>query len=146
MRSRSPIRRPRKARPSTTLKQKQAKRDSYCDACRGRICKGDHASYVRTRIRRYHDGCLPANWAATNSAAPVVPPLPTSPADAKLKAMEALENALVIVAKTSGITPEMETTFSKYQKYKAHALRGSNDTEAAQGFRLAINALVKLVF
>jgi hypothetical protein len=103
---------------------------------------------VRTRIRRYHDDCLPANWAAVGGAAgPVVIPLPTNPADAKFKAMEAMENALVVVAKTSGITPEMEKEFKRYQAFKAHALRpNNNEHESIQGFRMAMVTLVKLIF
>lgn len=144
-------RRARKPRADVTMKEKVAKREANCNGCSQRILKGDTACYVRRKIKRYHKGCLPLNWAAmfASGAAPVQPivnPLPTTPADARLKAMEALENALVVVAKSGSITPEMEATFAKYQKYKAHALRGSNDTEAAQGFRLAINALVKMVF
>lgn len=147
MRSRgSSFRRPRKARPSVTLKQKVARRDSTCEACRTRILKGQSASYVRTRLRRYHDDCLPANWAAQAGAAVVVP-LPTNPADAKFKAMEAMENALVVVAKDGGITPEMEKEFKRYQAFKAHALRpNNNEHESIQGFRMAMVTLVKLIF
>jgi hypothetical protein len=76
-----------------------------------------------------------------------------SPEDAKLYALKVLEDTLVVVAKRSGITPDMDKQFAIYQKVKAVALsevsggqRGATDNEKRQALKLATLALVKAVF
>lgn len=139
------IRRPRKMRPSITVKQKAAPRDGKCTGCSGVIHKGEQALYIRTRVKRYHLSCQPANPYAT-AATMGAPALPSDPMEAMLRALEALENALVVKAKKTGITPELEKHFDKYQKLKAVALRPGTPGEERVAFRMAVLEAVKAVF
>jgi Winged helix-turn-helix DNA-binding len=69
-----------------------------------------------------------------------------SPKDAKLFAMNALENALVTQARETGITFEMEKSFATYNKVKALALGALTPGEETAAMRQALLGLVRLVF
>lgn len=75
-----------------------------------------------------------------------VDPKSLTPDEAKLYALTALENAIVVVATKKGITPEMRTGFAQYQKIKALALGASTKGEEQTALRMAVISLVKLVF
>jgi hypothetical protein len=133
----------RKMRPNITVKVKPSPHDSKCTACVGAIPKGETATYVRTRIRRYHMTCVPTNVYVTGSAPSA---LPTDPMEAALTALIGLENAIVVKAKKIGITDELEQKFTRYQKMKVLALRPGTPGEERAAFRMAILEIVKLVF
>lgn len=140
------LRRPRKMRPSVTVKQKAAPRDGKCSACSGVIPKGEQAVYIRTRVRRYHLTCQPANPHAAVGAPMGAPALPSDPIEASLRALEALENALIVKVKKSGVTAELEKMFDTYQKLKAVALRPGTPAEGVTAMKMAVLQIVKAVF
>lgn len=138
--------RTKKVRPSITAVAKPARRPGTCNGCGAKFNKGEDITYVRVRIKRYHTGsCVPAN--VTNPVQSTGPaPRPSTPTEATLDALLALENALVTRARKSGITPEMEKAFQKYQKCKALGLHPQTDGEGRAAIRMAVKALVELVF
>lgn len=79
-----------------------------------------------------------------------------TPHGLKLAAMAALEDAFAVRLGTEGISAEARDAWKQYQRVKAIAFAGSHSTsaaltaaqqnEAATALRLAIVALVKLVF
>src|SRR5690606_8223500 len=123
---------------------KPAPRPGTCNGCGARFNKGDDITYVRTRPRRYHTAtCVPQHVGKPDAAAV---PRPSNPIEAAHAAMLALEDALVMKAKTGGITPEIERAFEKYQKLKAMALRPGTDQEGKTALRLSMVELIKMVF
>lgn len=151
MRKRNPFkaRRTRKVRPAIVVKEKPASRDARCTACRMKIVKGEPATYVRVRTRRFHKGCTPANIGAppTASGAPAGPPLmPTDPAEAAGFALLALENALGRKAQRVGITDAMDKAFQKYNKIKELALRPGTNEEGQTALRMALIEIIKATF
>lgn len=75
-----------------------------------------------------------------------VDPKSLTPEEAKLHALTAMENALVITATKVGITPQMRDGFAKYQKLKALALQSNVHGEARNALRFATIELVKLIY
>ncbi len=162
MRRRSVFRRPRakKIRSAVRIKERVAKKGGRCSACRGRYETGDEITVVNIRRRTFHrHGCVPANVGQmpTTGAGPVVGNTPTavvaalsttwSVGEAKLVAMQALENALVVVAKKApSITPEMEAAFDRYNKLKGVALRPGSENEGVMAMREAVIKLVRTIF
>ena len=155
------IRTPRakKIRPMVRVKERVAKKGGRCSACKGRYESGDKVTVVNIRRRTYHTaGCVPANVEQSGvSSGPVVGSTPTavvaalsttwSPGEAKLVAMQALENALVTVAKKAAvITPEMEAAFDRYNKLKGVALRPGSENEGVMAMREAVIKLVRTIF
>lgn len=139
-------RRTRKVRPSITAQAKPARRPGTCNGCGGKFNKGEDITYVRVRIKRYHtQSCVPPN--VTNPLQSTGPaPRPNTPMESTLDALLGMENALVVKARSSGITPEMDKAFQKYQKCKALGLHPQTDNEGRVAIRMAILELVKLVF
>jgi hypothetical protein len=138
------VRKTRQFKSTITVKAKPARRPGTCNGCGSRFEKGADITYVRHRIRRYHTStCVPANVGQAPSAVPV---MPKNPLEAAHAAMLAMENALVAKAKQFGITPEIEKAFDHYQKLKSVALRPGSDQEGKQALKLAIIAVVKMVF
>lgn len=162
MRRRSVFRRPRtkKIRSAVRVKERVAKKGGRCSACRGRYETGDEITVVNIRRRTFHRlGCVPANVGQmpTGSAGPVMSNTPTavvaalstnwSVGEAKLVAMQSLENALVVVAKKAfSITPEMEAAFERYNKLKGVALRPGSENEGVMAMREAVIKLVRTIF
>lgn len=146
MARRFPRARTKKVRPSITATAKPARRPGTCNGCGGKFNKGDDITYVRVRIKRYHtQSCVPAN--VTNPLQQTGPaPRPSTPMESTLDALLAMENALVVKARTSGITPEMDKAFQKYQKCKALGLHPQTENEGRVAIRMAVKALVDLVF
>lgn len=101
---------------------------------------------MRVRIKRYHtQSCVPPN--VTNPLQSTGPaPRPNTPTESTLDALLGMENALVVKARSSGITPEMDKAFQKYQKCKALGLHPQTNNEGRVAIRMAILELVKLVF
>jgi hypothetical protein len=67
--------------------------------------------------------------------------------EARLAAMLAAENALVVMARSGNITPEMDRCFDRYNKLKGHVMNESgNVNENNQAFKLAMVELIKTVF
>jgi len=62
------------------------------------------------------------------------------------EALAKLEEALVAKAKKTGITPEMNSAFERYQKIKARALQPGTISEGDVALRLGTVELIKLVF
>jgi hypothetical protein len=60
--------------------------------------------------------------------------------------MQSLENALVVVAAFTGITPEMEAAFERYNKLKGVALRPGSENEGVMAMREAVIKLVRTIF
>jgi len=146
-RSYSP-RRPRtkKIRSPIRIKPRIAKQGGKCDGCKMRFSPGEEITYVIVRKRKFHThSCVPANVGQLQ-AAPPGPTLPRSPGEARLQALASLENALVVIAKTEGITPEMEKAFDRFNKLKSVGLRPGSANEGRMGFREATIALVRVVF
>lgn len=143
------LRRPRRVKNPISVKTKVAKRNGVCTGCGSHFFKGDEVTYVRTKIRRYHPRCTPpdADKPPITHGAPVAsaPVLPKTPQEAVNAAMLALENAMVVKAKTSGITDEMEKAFTRYQKLKAMAMRPGSDQEGKTALRLSLIDLIKIV-
>lgn len=143
------LRRPRRVKNPISVKVKPAKRNGICTGCGSYFYKGDEVTYVRTKIRRYHGRCVPPNadqppttYGAPAATAPV---LPKTPQEAINAAMLALENAMVVKAKTNGITDEMEKQFTRYQKLKAMAMRPGSTQEGQTALRLAVIDLIKII-
>lgn len=150
MRRRNPFgrTRTRKVRPAITVKTKPAPRDAKCSGCRMKILKGEEATYVRVRTRRFHKGCTPANIGAPpTAAAPSSESKMPSGADAAMQfALLALENAMGEKAKALNYPEALDKAFQKYNKIKELALRPGTQSEGATAFRLAVVEVVKAVF
>jgi len=151
--------RTKKIRPTVRVKERIAKKGGRCAACRIRYEKGDEVTVVNIRRKTYHrHGCVPANVGQLPTATgpsvigdkpeDVVKALSSnwSIGEAKLVAMLALENAMVVVAKKSTITPEMEKAFDRYGKVKNMFLRPGSEQEEKQAARLSILEIVKTFF
>jgi hypothetical protein len=141
--------RTRKMRPAITVKSKPAPRTAKCSGCRMKILKGEEATYVRVRTRRFHKACTPANIGAPPSAgpAPGVPQdMPKEPGLANAFALRALENALAQRVKRGNVTPEMEKAYDRYNKCKELALRPGTDAEGTTALRMALIEIVKATF
>jgi hypothetical protein len=150
--------RTKKIRNPIRVKDRIAQKGGKCAACRGRYEKGDEVTVVNVRRRTYHKaGCVPANVGMPTAAGPVVSNTPTavvaalsanwSAGEAKLVAIQALENAMVVIAKSGvTITPEMEKAFDKYNKCKAVFMRPGSDQEGKQAARLSVLEVVKSFF
>jgi len=137
--------RTKKVRPTITAIAKPAKRPGTCNGCGARFSKGDDITYVRVRIKRFHTvSCVPAN--VTNPVQNVSAVKPNTPMESLLDAMLSMENALVVKAKSTGITPEMDKAFQKYQKCKSLGLHPQTEHEGRVALRMAILELAKLVF
>lgn len=139
------IPRVKKVRPTITAIAKPARRPGTCNGCGSKFSKGEDITYVRVRIKRFHTtSCVPANVTSPLQAA--APPRPNTPMESLLDAMLAMENALVVKAKSSGITSEMDKAFKKYQKCKTLGLHPQTENEGRVALRMAVRALVDLVF
>ena len=137
------VRKPRQFKSTITVKAKPARRPGTCNGCGSRFEKGADITYVRHRIRRYHTStCVPANVGQAPSAVPV---MPKNPLEATHAALLALENALVANAKVTGITPEIEKAFDRYQKLKSMALRPGSAQEGKTALRQSVLDIVKMV-
>jgi hypothetical protein len=67
--------------------------------------------------------------------------------EAKLVAIQALENAMVVIAKhTANLTPEMEKSFDRFRKVKTVFMRPGSEGEERQGAKLAVLEIVKSFF
>lgn len=75
-----------------------------------------------------------------------IDPSTMGPLEAKVFALNALENALVANAKVVGVTPEVDKAFVRYNKIKSLALGAKTDGEMNAALRHAMIDLVKLVF
>jgi len=143
------------------VKTKVTKKGGRCSACRGRYEVGDTVTIVKTKRRVYHSAtCVPANAGQVpvaggaaviaNTPDAVVKALSSrwTVGEAKMVAILALENSLVVVAQNrpGGITPEMEKSFDRYNKLKGMAMRPGSDNEGNMAVRLAILEVVKTVF
>lgn len=148
---------PKKLKPMVRVRQRAAKTGGKCAACKGRYEKGDAITVVIVKQRKYHTAtCVPANVGTMPVAGNAVAPTPDdvvkalastwAEGEAKMVAMLALENALVVVAKSKGITPEMEKAFDRYNKLKAMAMRPGSKNEGEMAARQAILDVVKVVF
>lgn len=150
MRRRNPFGtgRTRKVRPAISVKTKPAPRVAKCSACRMKIQKGEEATYVRVRTRRFHKGCTPANIGAPpTAAAPTSETKMPSGSDASAQyALLALENAMGEKAKALNYPDALDKAFQKYNKIKELALRPGTAGEGATAFRLAVIEVVKAVF
>ena len=146
LRSRTP--RARKIRPSVTVKTKPAPRMAKCTGCGMYIQKGESATYVRTRTRRFHPNCCPANVAAPTAAgAPTATAaMPTDVTGAWQFMLVAAQNAIIAKAQAKGITPEIEKHFDKFQKCMTLAIRGTVDGEVTNALRMAMNEALRCVF
>jgi len=124
-----------------------------------RFAAGAEITYVIVRKRKYHTlSCVPVNVGQMPAAAGGGPLIASPDAvvkalstnwtigESKMTAMLALENALVVVAKNKGITPEMEKAFDRYNKLKGMAMRPGSQNEGEIAARLAIIEVVKAVF
>lgn len=168
-RYRSPFatRKPKKIRTRIRVRERVAKTTvkGKCTACKGHFKVGDKMTVEIIKQRKFHtDTCVPADIGRMPggntiqvSATPeaVVKALTTnwSLGEAKMVGMLALENALVVVAKTGKITPELEKSFERYNKFKAMGVHiptlgqtGTTEAEKGQAVRLAIIELVKAIF
>jgi hypothetical protein len=154
-------RRPRakKIRNPIRVKERIAKKGGRCAACKARYEKGDEITVVNIRRRTYHrHGCVPANAAQMPmTAGPVVGTTPEavvkamssnwSPGEAKLVALMALENAMVVVGKNApAFTEAMDRSFKRFMGAKGHILNPGNDTETSSAMKLAVNEIVKTFF
>jgi hypothetical protein len=149
----TPRRRTKKVRTPIRIKPIIAKKGGRCAGCRARYEVGDPVTVVRVKRRVFHTAsCVPpgmdqiANVVGVGTAQPSAEAMPTTHGEAAMKALVHLENALVLRAKTQGITPEMEKSFDRYNKLKGMALRPGSDNEGRQAMKLATVELVKLVF
>jgi hypothetical protein len=140
--------RQRKVRPAITVKVKPAPRKAKCTACRMEIKKGEEATYVRVRVRRFHKACTPANIGAPPQAtAPGAPAaMPRGEKEAQQFAMLALENAMGEKAKARNFPDDLDKAFQKYNKIKELALRPGTEGEGATAMRLALVEVIKAVF
>ena len=143
--------RTRKVKSPIRVRPTTAKKGGRCTGCRGRYEVGDPVTVVKMKRRVFHTGtCVPANidQLATlmTPAATAAPTMPKTAGEAAMLALVHLENAMVMRAKSVGITPEMEKSFEKYTKLKGMALRPGSDNEGRQAMKLATVELVKLVF
>jgi hypothetical protein len=151
--------RTKKIRNPIRVKERVAKKGGRCAACRSRYEKGDEITVVNIRRRTYHrHGCVPMNvgvmptagpMAVANTPEAVVKALASnwSVGEAKLVAIMALENAMVVVAKNTPVTtPEMEKSFDRFMKVKAMALRPGSDQEGKQATRLSLIEIIKTFF
>lgn len=145
-------RRTRKVRPPIRVRPIVAKKGGRCTGCRMRYEVGDPITVVKMKRRVFHTAsCVPPNidqvatlmGTGTQSATPV---MPKTAGEAAMLALVHLENAMVLRAKSFGISPEMEKAFEKYTKLKGMALRPGSPTEGQQAMKLATIELVKLVF
>ena len=147
MRRRNPFGTPRtrKVRPAITVKEKPAPRRAKCSGCKMHIQKGEVATYVRVRTRRFHKACTPANIGAPPNAggAGAMPTMPKEPKAAMSFALEALENALGAKVRTGQVTDEMETAYRRYNAAKELALRPGTEGEGRSALRLALTQLIK---
>jgi len=68
--------------------------------------------------------------------------------DARLVGLAALENAMIVTAKTftEAQYAEFDKSYRRYQAYKQHVLRPANANEETQAYKLAMVELVKVVF
>ncbi len=164
MRRHNSFRTPRrkKIRNPIRIKERVAKKGGRCSACRGRYEKGDEVTVVNIRRRTFHrHGCVPLNVGQMPTAGGGVQ-VGSTPADviaamrsnwtvgeAKLVAIQAMENAMVVIAKNNAIVEkdvDPNKAFDKYKKYKTVFLRPGSDNEGRQGARLAIIEVVKTFF
>lgn len=150
---------PKKIRPMIRVKDRVAKKGGRCAACKSRYEKGDNVTVVNIRRRTYHQGsCVPANAGVmpTAGGGPIAPTPAAvvsalshtwSEGESKLVAIQALENAMVVIAKNSNsITPEQEKAFEKFNKVKAMFLRPGSEQEGKQAAKLAVLEIVKTFF
>jgi len=164
-RTHPPKKRTRKIRPPIRVKDRVAKRGGKCHSCRVRYEKGDTVTVVTVKRRTYHSGCVPANASSvvpgTVGAGGVVTANPIgttpeavvesfsdrwTPGEAKLVALAALENTLVVIGRKLNFPKEFEDAYTKYMKLKGHCLRPSNSNENRQAFLVAVRKLVDTVF
>lgn len=152
--------RTKKIRPLVRIKERVAKKGGRCSACRGRYEAGDRVTVAIIKRRTYHTHtCVPANVAASFSmggGAVAIANTPTAVVaalsanwtvgEAKLVALQALENAMVAVAKNETVTPEMEKAFERYNKLKAVFLRPGTEHEGKQGAKFSVLEVVKAFF
>jgi hypothetical protein len=135
----------RVAQPRVTIKEKVVKQRLRCCNCGDRMLLGSTGKWVMTKPKWYHTDCVPADALEANSGVKKIA-LPETPEEAKMQAVLALENSLVVTAKMTGITDEMRKAFDRYNKCKAHYLTNKNDHEARAGFVAAVTAIVKVAF
>jgi hypothetical protein len=152
--------RTKKIRPLVRVRERIAKKGGRCAGCRSRYEKGDEITVVIVKQRKYHrHTCVPANAGQMPTAGAPNGPIANTPdavvkafasnwtiGEAKLVAIQAFENAMVVVAKNSTITPEMEKAFDRFNKIKARVIRPGTDAEGQVAFRLAITEIAKNFF
>jgi len=142
--------RSKKIRSPIRVKPRVAKMGGKCDGCKTRFAAGENITYVITKKRKYHTGsCVPPNVGqmlqATQQAAPV---LPRTSMEAKLAALQSLENALAVLAKEKNYPPELDKAFDRYKKLKALGMHttSKNTPEGEAGLKEATIALVRAIF
>lgn len=144
--------RTKKVRSPIRVKSRTAKKGGKCTGCKGQYVAGDPITVVWVKRRTFHTGtCVPPGIDQISTIVGVAQPtaqrpMPKTAGEAAMDALLALENALVLRAKTVGITEEMEKSFDRYNKLKGMALRPGSDNEGRQAMKLATVELVKLVF
>ena len=144
--------RTRKVKSPIRVRPTTAKKGGRCTGCRMRYEVGDPVTVVKMKRRVFHTTtCVPANidqlaTLMAPAATAAAPTMPKTAGEAALLALVHLENAMVLRAKTVGITPEMEKSFERYTKLKGMAMRPGSDNEGRMAMMRATMELVKLVW
>jgi hypothetical protein len=116
------------------MKKAKASKPGTCSTCNSPYNRGDRVVFKNA----VHEHCFRGAFA-------VIPPAPTLDYT-RLKALDALEEAIKVAAQTNGVTDEMEKSWARFEKLKISGLRPGSSQEERTALRLALIESIKLAF
>ena len=116
------------------MKTGKVSRPCTCASCKQPINAGDRVRFTQAM----HLHCSQGSFNA-------VPPAPTLEFT-RLKALDALEEAIQAAAHVHGVSDELEKEWERYEKLKGLGLRAGSSNEERLALRNALLGLVKMSF
>lgn len=113
---------------------KAGRYDGSCSSCKVMFVRGERVVFKDA----VHEGCFRGQFAA-------IPPAPTLEYT-RLKALDALEEAVQAAAQVNGVSDELEKEWTRYEKLKSSGMRPGSLQEEKTAMRIAILSIVKLAF
>lgn len=117
------------------MKRGKATRPGTCSVCKSGYVRGDRVVYQSA----VHQSC------SYGGGFNAIPPAPTLEYT-RLKAIDAMEEAIQSAAQVNGVSDETEKAWETYEKLKAIGLRPGSSNEEKIAFRQALIYLVKMAF
>lgn len=116
------------------MKRAKATRPGTCSTCTKPYQKGERIVYKSA----VHESCFGGAFNA-------IPPAPTLEYT-RLRALDALEEAIQAAAQTNGVSDELEKMWARYEKLKVAGLRSATSQEERTALRHALIDAVKMAF